>query len=230
MNSKWVKVIFFCFKLSTACFSQSYCTLYPKECKFTSNFFDENKEKFEEAAKLTGLSPSFIFSIVAPEVSQFSFFYDKLETHSLKVMYVQGGHEYANFSIGFFQMKPSFIEKIEQAVQSDTLLKKRYRDCLFVKPQERNARVTRIERLSTLEWQIKYLVVFCEIIKQRFKHMVFVNNEERLQFYAAAYNTGFYKTEEQIKKTEKLALFTHFLQKKFKYSDISIFFYTQITK
>ena len=229
MNTNWIKIVFlFCIKFQSACFAQSYCTLYPKECTFTSDFFTEHKEKFEGAAKITGLSSSFLFAIVAPEVSQYSYLRDKLETNSLKVMYVQGGSEYANFSIGYFQMKPSFVEQLEELIQADSLLRRKYRDCLFVIPQERAARVTRIERLSTIEWQIKYLEIFCGIVQKRFKDIVFINNEERLQFFAAAYNCGFYKSEQQIKKTEQLALFPHFSQKKFRYSDVSKLFYQQL--
>jgi len=231
MNTNWIKILFvFCIKFQSVSFAQSYCTLYPKECTFTLEFFKKHKEKFEGAAKITGLASSFIYAIVAPELSQFSYLSDKLESYSLKVMYVQGGAEYANFSIGYFQMKPSFVERLEEFVQADSLLRRKYGDCLFIKPQERAARVTRIDRLSTNEWQIKYLEIFCDVVQKRFKDIVFSNYEERLQFFAAAYNCGFYKSEQQIKKTEQLALFPHFSQKKFRYSYLSKLFYQQLTQ
>jgi hypothetical protein len=74
--------------------------------------------------------------------------------------------------------------------------------------------------LSAIEWQIKYLEIFCDVVQKRLKDIVFSNNEERLQFFAAAYNCGFYKSEQQIKKTGQLALFPHFSQKN---SDIQTF-------
>lgn len=38
---------------------------------------------------------------------------DDIESESLKVLYVQFGKTYADFSIGVFQMKPSFAEGVE---------------------------------------------------------------------------------------------------------------------
>jgi len=78
---------------------------------------------------------------------------------------VQGGADYANFSIGYFQMKPSFVEQLEEFIQADSLLRRKYRDCLFIKPQERAARVTRVDRLITIEWQIKYLEILKSLLK-----------------------------------------------------------------
>ena len=53
----------------------------------------------------------FIYSIVAPEITQYSFIRNTLESYTLNVLYVQYGRAYADYSIGFFQMKPSFIEE-----------------------------------------------------------------------------------------------------------------------
>jgi hypothetical protein len=69
MNLNWIKLVFvFWINFQSVSFAQSYCRLYPKECTFTSDFFTTHKEKFEGASKITGLSSSFIYAIVAPEV------------------------------------------------------------------------------------------------------------------------------------------------------------------
>ncbi|MDR2407550.1 MAG: hypothetical protein LBE13_05510 [Bacteroidales bacterium] len=86
----------------------------------------------------------------------------------------------------------------------------------------------RIERLNTVEWQIKYLVLFCEMVNVRFGNLAFVSEEEKLRFYASAYNCGFYKLEEEIKATAQKALFPHFSTQKFRYADISLLFYKEI--
>ena len=145
-------------------------------------------------------------------------------------MYVQGGTVYANFSIGYFQMKPSFIERLEEYAAADTVLKTKYAACLFANPNERASRVARIDRLNTVEWQIIYLMLFCEMLQKQFENVVFTNTEEQLRFYASAYNCGFHKSEQQIKETEQKALFPHFSRKKFKYSDIAVWFYGEVLK
>jgi hypothetical protein len=205
----------------------AYVELYPKDCQNAKEFYIQHKSLFETAAGNTGLSPQFLFAIVAPELTQFSYLSNKLETYSLKVLYVQGGKSYSNFSIGYFQMKPSFVELLENAATKDTALKAKYATCLFDNSNERVARATRIDRLNTVEWQIIYLSLFCEILQKRFNNISFATTEDRLRFYASAYNCGFHKSEQQIKETEQKALFPHFSRQKFRYSDIAFWFYLQ---
>ena len=174
------------------------------------------------------MSAEFLFAIVAPEITQFSYLSDKIETYSLKVFYVQNGKDYSNFSIGVFQMKPSFIEDLENYISANITLKNKYKKFLFENPNERQARVERVERLGSTEWQIEYLALFCAVVSHKFINMNFTDEEEKLRFYANAYNSGFHKTEQQIIEISKKALFPHFSRQKFKYSDIVIWFYREI--
>ena len=205
-----------------------YAKQYSNECRETKNFYFKHKKLFEKAAQSVGLSPQMLFAIVAPEFTQYSSLDNKMETYSLKVFYVQQGKAYSDFSIGYFQMKPSFIELLEEYAASDANLKKKYAACLFPNPNERSARVARIDRLNTIEWQIIYLSLFCDVLHKRFENLSFDTNEEQLRFYASAYNCGFHKSEWQIKETEQKALFPHYSKQKFKYSDIALWFYLGI--
>ena len=205
-----------------------YSQLYPDECSKAKNFFIEYKKNFENATQNTGLSPQMLFAIVAPEITQYNHLSNKMETYSLKVFYVQRGKAYADFSIGYFQMKPSFVELLEEYASADTNLKLKYVNCLFINPDERASRVARIDRLNTVKWQIIYLTLFCEVMQKCFGYLSFDTTEEQLRFYASAYNCGFHKSELKIKETEKKALFPHFSQKKFKYSDITVWFYEEV--
>jgi len=119
---------------------------------------------------------------------------------------------------------------MEKYAASDTVLKIQYAACLFADPNSRQARVERIDHLNTLEWQIKYLTLFCALVNKRFESVLFNSEEEKLRFYASAYNSGFHKTETQIRETEQKALFPHFSRKKFKYSDIAVWFYREILR
>ena len=222
--NKLIIIIILIFSSITSCFSQSYMELYPKECYYAKDFYVQHQTLFETAAQKTGLPAKFLFAIVAPELTQYSFLSNKIETYSLKVMYVQFGKGYSDFSIGYFQMKPSFIEALENTVTADKELKLSFHDCLFSEPDSQQARVERIDRLNTVEWQIKYLTLFCVVVNQRFSNVTFANENEKLQFYASAYNCGFYKTESKIKETGDKYSFPHFFQK-FKYSDVAIEFY-----
>ena len=239
MNTNWIKnrrsrrdvvcrvftIIVLMFVANTYCFAQSYSELYPKECSQAKQFFAEHKNEFEQAGKNAGLSAEFLFAIVAPELSQFAYLSNKVETYSLKVMYVQGGKAYADFSIGFFQMKPSFIEQMENSVAADEDLKAKFSDYLFAEPNSRQARVSRIDRLNTTEWQLKYLTLFCVLVNKRFASVSFADEEEKLRFYASAYNAGVHRMENDIKQIGEKSLFPHFSRQKFRYADVALWFY-----
>jgi len=228
---KWLKLavcVLLTFAVTNYCFARSYSEIYPKECKIAKQFFADYKNRFEVAGKIAGISAEFLFAIVAPELTQYSYLSNKLETYSLKVMYVQGGKGYANFSIGYFQMKPSFIEQMESSIAADIDLKSIFFDYLFSEGNSREARVARIDRLNTVEWQLKYLSLFCVLVNKHFATVSFESEEDKLRFYASAYNAGFHRTESDIKKIGKKSLFPHFSQQKFKYSDIAVWFYNEI--
>jgi hypothetical protein len=223
---KYYLIILFLIFFTVAIKSQgeAYCNEYYKDCQKAKEFFSEHESQFEAAAKTSGLSSKFLFSIVAPEISQYSYLSNKVETYSLKVFYVQKGSTYANFSIGIFQMQPSFIESMENYIIADKCLKVKFAKFLFEKPNKRQTRVERIKRLNDVEWQIDYLALFCVIINHKFADTTFTTEENKLHFYANAYNSGFHRTEEALKSV-KGSYFPHFSKQKYKYSDIAVWFY-----
>jgi len=230
MNTNLIKqffilFLFLFFAINASAQGEAYCKEYEKECQNAKAFFAEHKSTLEHAAKTCALPAEFLFAIVAPELTQFSYLSNKIETYSLKVFYVQNGTAYSDFSIGVFQMKPSFIEAMENYINADANLKHTYKKFLFKEPNERQARVERVERLGTVEWQIEYLALFCTIVNHKFANTAFANEEDKLRFYANAYNSGFHKTEQQIKEIAQKALFPHFSRQKFRYSDIVVWFY-----
>ena len=136
MNTSFKGLILIIFLLISLCaFSQtrSYEQLYAKECEVAKIFYAKNKNLFQSASSNTGLPIAFLFSIVAPEVTQYSHLSNKIESYSLNVFYAQNGSEYANFSIGYFQMQPAFLERIEDSVTADPILKKKNMPTCYLK-------------------------------------------------------------------------------------------------
>jgi hypothetical protein len=211
--------------MTYGCALSSYQERYPEACEKANHFFEKHKSEFEQASEDVGLSAEFLFAIVAPEISQVSYWSNVAETYVLKVMYVHGGSVSADFSIGAFQMKPSFIEKMEVCVAEDNDLKVIFSDCLITDSDLQPAREDRLNRMSKVEWQIKYLTLFCAVVNKRFGAIAFADEEEKLRFYASAYNCGFHKSEQQIRAIEKKALFPHYVRQKFIYSDVALWFY-----
>ncbi|NDV46771.1 hypothetical protein D0T49_06895 [Paludibacter sp. 221] len=212
---------------NTAFASHPYARQYQYECDKALKFYTENKNLFRKAAEKTNLSPAFLFAIVAPEITQYHHLSDKIETYSLKVFYVQRGKEYSDFSIGCFQMKPSFVEQLENDLLLHDDLLPLYENCLFKDADSREARVERIERLSSAEWQTEYLALFCHLLSKRFAGKTFRTEKEKLQFYATAYNSGLQRTEEEIENISKKSLFPRFSPTKHSYAGIAYWFYSQ---
>ena len=128
MNINYGKSIlfsaFFLFTFVGYSQNQTFEQLYSKECKKAFDFYKQHKSKFETAAEKIGLPPQMIFAIVAPEITQYSYLKNKIETYSLKVLYVQYGLAYSDFSVGFFQIKPSFVELLEKFATEDICFQK----------------------------------------------------------------------------------------------------------
>jgi hypothetical protein len=211
--------------LPTLALSQPCMERYERDCLFATTFYEAHKQDFEQAAARTGLSAPLLFAIVAPELTQYSSLGNRVETYSLKVFYVQRGRSYADFSIGLFQMKPSFVECLEDSLLSRKHLHAAFENCLLPDPDSRTARAERVRRLGQLEWQLTYLALFCELVRERFPAQSSLPDDERLIFYSAAYNAGFHKSETAILQTAKQALFPHFSREKYRYSDVALCFY-----
>jgi len=114
----------------------------------------------------------------------------------LEYVYVQKGCAVVDFSIGHFQMKPSFVERIEGFLIKDEQLKKRFGHLLISTSYTiSKQRKIRLERLQELSWQLDYLCCFYVLTKERFESVLSsLNTQHKLEFLATAYNTGFYKS------------------------------------
>ena len=171
-------------------------------------------------------------SVVFPEVIRFNSFSDFIETKTLEWVYVDYGAEKADFSVGLFQMKPSFVEKLEEVSKSTPSLFRPFADILsypatLSAPEIRRMRVT---RLQSFETQISYAQVFLLICNDKFKSECFVNNTEKIKFFAAAYNFGFDKDVKDIKAWTTRKAFPYgvkFKGKQMIYSEVSANFYSK---
>jgi hypothetical protein len=189
-------------------FLSTYCTVYPENCKRAHAFTDEHHDVFDSIVKQHNYPATFLMAIVAPEVSRYNEVSDQAQTMALEMFYTQMGTDYANFSIGYFQMKPSFVEEMEAYAKADSVLKTQYKAVLQFNAEAEGAiRSERIQRLKELKWQVNYLCLFYAIMEQKYGKTSFNSVADKLWFYAAAYNSGFNKNKEKIEKWEKIAWF-----------------------
>src|SRR5659263_87768 len=77
-------------------------------------FERENRSWMEPLLAKNGIPYPVAIAVIFPELVRYSALRDKMEITVLKALYINIGDEYANFSIGRFQMKPSFACMIRE--------------------------------------------------------------------------------------------------------------------
>lgn len=190
------------------------------------NILEINKSKFNLIGERFNINPKHIKAIVFPETIRYNTFRNFLETSSLELLYVESGSETVDFSIGYFQMKPSFIEELETTLSKSNSLKQKYS---FVytyssKLTEKSRRSIRLKRLKNVDWQITYICCFIDYLSVEYPELK--SEETRMiQFYASAYNYGFKKPPESIHKWSKVKAFPYgraYEGDQFSYSELAL--------
>ncbi|WP_038030332.1 hypothetical protein [Thermonema rossianum] len=145
------------------------------------------------------------WAVVYPELLRYSLLRDEVEMYVLRQLYVRYGAGYANFSVGLFQMKPSFAETVEQ-------LARRYGcDCplAFTETTPEQQRRQRLQCLTQIEGQLLYLKAFLCVAYARFPALSQMPPEKRIPFLAALYNYGIEASEEEIRSWMKVKAFPY---------------------
>lgn len=152
------------------------------------------------------LEKRLLLPIVFPECMRFSGLQNRIETNALELFYTNFGKDYSDFSIGRFQMKPSFVEALELSVLQDKELRKEFK-FLLMQEDCKGVRTLRLERLKDINWQIIYLCCFYKVADKRFGHLSFHSLADKVHFYATAYNLGFTSNIDEITKWQTINSF-----------------------
>lgn len=169
-------------------------------------------------------------AVVFPEVIRYSALEDAIQVRGLKVLYVQYGRAYMNFSVGRFQMKPSFVENLES--DYNRLFNPEEKSAAAIPAFERGdtseLRKKRVLRLDDTVWQVRYLRMFILVMEKRYGHVAFSDAEDRLRFYATAYNAGYASGERALRRAMNDKRFHTellFPKKTYAYADVAVFFF-----
>lgn len=209
-----------------------FCKNHPADCNRVTSFFQKHKAQI--ATLLSDRNKDqlpFIFAMVSPEVAKYNSFRDDIETQALEILYLRVGTVYANFSIGHFQMKPSFIEEMEQYVKDHSFLEEFAAIAEHEYASQKFRRMTRLERLKSLEWQIRYLDCYYTILEEVYYETEFDSLEAKLKHYATAYNLGFSFENRLVEEWKTRKTFPNLpFYDNYNYSDLSLLFYAKINK
>ncbi len=211
-----------------------FFSTYSTNTKEATDFIDQHPEILENlSGNMSNEEAIMALAIVAPEISQYSTAIDKIQIRSLSISYILYGQ--GNFSIGYFQMKPSFAKTIETIVSNHEELRLQYPQLILDtqdetdKMTQREQRHTRLKRLASLDWQCQYLAAFISIVKKRTENMSFDSDLDRLRYWATLYNGGINLPETQVRALQGRRQFPYFGIKKFNYADVVTEFYQYLT-
>ena len=173
---------------------------YPKEFgdDWTSavQFIDAHHAAWKPLFEEFGVDARLAEAIVFPELIRYSRWQDEIETAAVNGLYVLQGTSGANFSIGRFQMKPSFAEEVEAAWNQSPLAKEY--GFVFNLQDGAEARRSRIRRLDTMEGQCRYLAIFIRLQFLRHPQLQALQLVDQVGMLATIYNRSFSTTWEQV--------------------------------
>lgn len=182
------------FLLPTA--SVDYVAHYGTAYQEALQWVEEREQKVSLQAASYGLEAAPLMAVVFPELLRYVEWQDLLETEALGLAYVEGGCAWADFSIGAFQMKPSFAEALEVSLlewpEGQRTFGHLLPDPMLAISQQRQAR---LDRLSTVVGQVDYLCCFYAFMQQRLGFLLVTPTPaQKVAVLATAYNSGFWKS------------------------------------
>jgi hypothetical protein len=204
-----------------------YKVLFGKNWVDATTWVEENKVWMVSELKEFNIDYSTAVSVIFPELVRYSSLRDRMEITLCKSLYIYKGSKYADFSIGIFQMKPSFAELIrdEAFIVMGIKSKKLFKD----KHEYENLTSYRADIIKDMEnpqTQLKYLISFFKICEANFK-LKRMDKDYLVKFLATAYNYGFTKEQADIDSMidKKFFNIVPFRDENYSYADVSLFWY-----
>lgn len=91
--------------------------VFERDIRLALEFLLQNEEIIDDVlSDLNESEKAEVLSIVFPEIIRWNEFQDVIEISADRTLYVNGGSKLGDFSLGSFQMKPSFIESLERYI------------------------------------------------------------------------------------------------------------------
>jgi len=208
---------------------ESYEVYFRDEREEVAKFLQANQQKMAQKAIKFHHENDFVTAIVYPELLRYNYIQDFIETSGLELIYMRYGAKTADFSIGHFQMKPSFAEHIEKYIEKNAADFNQYKKLIIAhKATPVLQRKLRLTRLKQMDWQLTYLHAFIAICEHKFHFLKFNTTKDKLRFYAACYNIGFHKKYQNILQNENSNTFPNgpkYLGTQFCYASIASAYY-----
>ena len=172
---------------------------YEEEWNEAVAYADAHREAWNQIWDFFGLDHRIAEAVVFPEMIRYGAFRNQMETMAVRGTYVRNGVKGFNYSIGHFQMKPSFVEELEKRWMKSPF-PRRY-DAWFITDDNQIARRERLDRMTDGLWQCVYVAMFLKLLYLDYGSEDSDGNvirdgldqlpeDEQLRIAATAYNRG----------------------------------------
>ncbi len=172
------------------------CAALP-EWEEAEKLAEEHASVWNDVFESLDADPRECEAVIFPELMRYSRVKDGIEHGVLLAPYVKKGVAGANFSVGIFQMKPSFAEQVEEAWMHSPL--RHEYGLYFVLADSEDIRRRRVDRLADERWQCVYLALFVRLMIEREPTLADMSPEDRVAFLATAYNYSFTASLDDLK-------------------------------
>ena len=203
--------------------NDDYMQIFGDDYQDALVYLTENESYIDSLSNKFGNDHKLLKAIIFPELIRYSLIRDYLEIGSLELIYVSTGK--IDFSIGTFQMKPSFIENLEKYFKSHMDLFKKYDNYLpYLSERPIDIRKERLMRLKSMEYQLVYLNLFYDLMEKWHPNVFLKDKEYQVRFLSTAYNHGFEASVEEISSYMNKKFFPFGInndKRKYNYSDIA---------
>lgn len=213
---------------------EDYSEIFESDYPYALQQIREAAPLLQWLSKRYDLPSDELASIAFPELIRYSAFKDFFETQAVQQLYIESGAEYANFSIGKFQMRPSFLAQMEEVAQAYPAIQARHAWVLQREASAKEQRRKRVSQLSSPLGQIKALCVFYELALARYPELAPYPAAKRVRYLAVLYNHGFVEELEELQPWLQRRSFPygwkHSPEHQHPYSAIAQYFYEQSAK
>jgi hypothetical protein len=223
-----MRKIFLLLSIAILFCSATYQSRFKDEYDDALSFLKENNGIIHSEAVRFGTDDTLLRVIVFPELTRYSMFRDFFETSGNELLYIKGGKDLCDFSIGPCQMKPSFAEDVERVIAKSADSAKFSWLVKYTAKDDKGIRTERIARIKKLSWQCRYVCAFIAILNNKLPAQL--SREEQLKFYASAYNLGIYRNAAEITNWQSVKAFPYGKKKSsFSYCDVALEYYHHLT-
>jgi hypothetical protein len=209
--------------------SLNYPEIFGDDWKKAGQFVAENQQWIRPVLEKYKLDYTEAISVIFPELVRYSALRDRMEITLLKALYINIGKDYANFSVGHFQMKPSFAELLIEEGRSLRGKRKPLVNDSTDFEDMRSYRAAIVSSLEDIRSQLDYLVIFFKVSYRKFD-LKKMDEPSRIRFLATAYNYGFFHSEKEIMDMSSRKFYSTKLVSKdlWSYADISLYWYNSV--